>query len=129
MSTATIIPGSSPVINPSLDLFKVPPTDLSILKRRKVPIHPFTTGITPVDFQIDPQSTFIDLSQSECELELTLKKADGTNLETTANTTIFPVNNFAHSLFKQISVRLNNTLISPQTDTYSYKTETMEKPS
>ena len=29
--------------------------------------------------------------------------------------------NLAHSLFKQISVRLNNTLISLQTDTYAYK--------
>ena len=33
----------------------------------------------------------------------------------------FLVNNIAHSLFKQISVRLNKTLISPQTDTYHYK--------
>ena len=104
-----------------LDLFKVPPTDLSIVKRRKVAIHPFTTGITPVDFQIDAQSTFIDLSQSEFELELKLKKADGTHLTTADTTAIFPVNNFAHSLFKQISMRLNNTLISPQTDTYGYK--------
>ena len=117
MSTATVIQGSAPVINPMLDLFKVPPTDLSIVKRRKVAIHPFT----PVDFQIDPQSTFIDLSQSEFELELKIKKADGTNLTAADTTAIFPVNNFAHSLFKQISVRLNNTLISPQTDTYGYK--------
>ena len=33
----------------------------------------------------------------------------------------FLVNNIAHSIFKQISVRLNGTLISPQTDTYHYK--------
>ena len=30
-------------------------------------------------------------------------------------------NNLAHTLFKQINVRLNGTLISPQTDTYHYK--------
>ena len=30
------------------------------------------------------------------------------------------VNTLAHSLFKQISVRLNGTLINPQTDTYHY---------
>ena len=34
---------------------------------------------------------------------------------------LFPVNNLAHFLFKQISVWLNDTLISPQTDTYHYK--------
>ena len=95
--------------------------DLSIVKRRKVIIHPFTTGINPVDVHIDPQSHFIDLSQSEFEVELALKKHDGTNLTATANTAIFPVTNFAHSICKQISVRLNNTLISSQTDTYAYK--------
>ena len=121
MSTATIISGSKPVMTPMLDLFKVPPTDFSIASRRKVPVHPFTTGITPVDFQIDPQSEYIDLSQSEFELELKLKKADGTALTAAATSTIFLANNFAHSLFKQISVRFNNTLISPQTDTYAYK--------
>jgi len=31
------------------------------------------------------------------------------------------VNNLAHTLFKQIIVRLNGTLISPQTDTYHHK--------
>ena len=30
-------------------------------------------------------------------------------------------NNLAHTLFKQINVRLNGTLISPQTDTYHLK--------
>ena len=87
MSTASIIPGSKPVMTPMLDLFKVPPTDFSIASRRKVPIHPFTTGITPVDFQIDPQSEYIDLSQSEFELELKLKKADGTALTAAATST------------------------------------------
>ena len=33
----------------------------------------------------------------------------------------FLVNNIAHSIFKQISVRLNGTLISPQTDASHYK--------
>ena len=121
MSNASILPGSKPVMSPSLDLFKVPPTDFSVASRRKVPVAPFTTGITPVDFQIDPQSEFIDLSQSEFELELRLKKTDGTDLTAAAASQIFLVNNLAHSLFKQISVRMNNTLISNQTDTYAYK--------
>lgn len=34
---------------------------------------------------------------------------------------MFLVNNIIHSLFKQISVGLNRTLSSPQTDTYHYK--------
>ena len=50
--------------NPALNLFQVPPTDNSILSYRMVLIQPFTTGIKPVDFQIDPQEDYIDLSRS-----------------------------------------------------------------
>ena len=73
-----------------------------------------------MDFQIDPQEDYIDLNRSYFEVELQMKNAaDNANL--VAADTIFPVNNLAHSLFKQINVRLNGTLISPQTDTYHYK--------
>ena len=34
---------------------------------------------------------------------------------------IRPANNLVHTLFKQINVRLNGTLIGPQTDTYHLK--------
>ena len=110
---------SQPASNPSLNLFYVPPTDVSILSYRMVPIQPFTTGINPVDFQIDPQEDYIDLSRSYFQIDWTLKKTDAANAVAAENT--FLINNIAHSLFKQISVRLNGTLISPQTDTYHYK--------
>ena len=84
------------------------------------PINPFTTGINPIDFQIDPQEDYIDLSRRYFEIEWKLMKADGTTEEDKADKA-FLVNNIAHSIFKQISVRLNGTLISPQTDTYHYK--------
>ena len=113
------LPGSAGVKNPMLNLFWVPPTDLSILSSRMVHIHPFTTGINPIDFQIDPQEDYVDLSCSYFELEWNLKKSDGNN--TAAADESYLVNNIPHSIFKQISVRLNGTLISPQTDTYHYK--------
>ena len=111
---------SAGVKNPALNLFKVPPTDLSMMSYRMVPIHPFTTGINPIDFQIDPQEDYVDLSRSYFEIELRLQKAAGAGNVVAAENT-FLVNNIAHSLFKQISIRLNNTLISPQTFTYHYK--------
>ena len=113
------LPGSAWVKNPMLNLFRVPPTDLSIMSYRMVPINPFTTGITPIDFQIDPQEDFIDLSRSYFEIEWKLQKGAGGDAVGTDKS--FLVNNIAHSIFKQISVRLNGTLISPQTDTYHYK--------
>ena len=119
MTDIVPLPGSAGVKNPMLNLFRVPPTDLSIWSYRMVPINPFTTGINPVDFQIDPQEDYIDLSRSYFELEWKIQKAAGGDAVNTDNS--FLVNNIAHSLFKQISVRLNGTLISPQTDTYHYK--------
>ena len=119
MTAVVPVPGSVGVKNPMLDLFRVPPTDISYVSYRMVPISPFTTGINPVDFQIDPQEDFIDLSRSYFEIQWNVKKGDGNN--TTNATKTYFVNNLAHSLFKQISVRLNGTLISPQTDTYAYK--------
>ena len=56
--------------------------------------------------------------------ELQLSSTDNNNLARTADDTdtmIAPVNNFSHSIFKQINMRLNRTLISEQTDTYHYK--------
>ena len=120
MTDIVPLPGSAGVKNPMLNLFRVPPTDLSIMSYRMVPIHHFTTGINPIDFQIDPQDDFIDLSRSYFELECQLKKADGAT-DAAATEHSYLVNNIAHSIFKQISVRLNGTLISPQTDTYHYK--------
>ena len=37
------------------------------------------------------------------------------------NEKLWPVNNLAHSIIKQIDLHLNGTLISPQSDTYHYK--------
>ena len=112
-------PGSKSVMNPQLSLFNVPPTDLSMSSYRIVPIQTYTTGINPVEFQVDPQEDYVDLSRSFFEIELALKLANGDNV--VEATRLWPTNNLAHTLFKQISVRLNGTLISPQTDTYHYK--------
>ena len=119
MTDIVPLPGSMGVKNPMLDLFRVPPTDISIWSYHMVPINPFTTGINPIDFQIDPQEDYIDLSRSYFEIEWKLQKAAGGDAVGTDKS--FLVNNIAHSIFKQISVRLNGTLISPQTDTYHYK--------
>ena len=103
-------------------MFEVPDTDLSMSARRWVKINPFNTGINPVSFQIDPQDDFLDLSESEFEVEIVLKKdTAGTIANLVTADVMGIINNFAHSLFKQINVRLNSTLISPQTDTYHYK--------
>ena len=48
-----------------------------------------------------------------------MKKNDGTDIATADK--LWVTNNLSHTLFKQISMRLKGTPISPQTDTYHYK--------
>jgi len=96
---------SAGVRNPRLNMFRTPPTDVSMSSRRSVRINPFNTGINPVTFQVDPQEDFIDLNESFFEVELAIKTGGGGNL---AQATLVGLgNNLAHTLFKQINVRLN----------------------
>ena len=109
---------SAAVRNPRLDLFKMPPTDLSMASSREVRLNPVTTGTNPISFELKPIADFIDLDRCYVEVELTLKLTNTNNV--VQATRIQLANNLAHTLFKQISVRLNGTLLSPQTNTYHY---------
>ena len=112
-------PRSEGTVNPALRIFKVPPTDISINAYRMVTIQPTTTGINPMEFIIPGLDDFVDLGRSYFTMELSLKKEDAGNLD--AAEKLWPVNNLAHSIIKQIDMQLNGTLISPQSDTYHYK--------
>ena len=109
---------SAAVRNPRLDMFQLPPTDLSMAAVREVRINPQTTSIHPIVIQVEPSTDFINLDRSYVEVELQLKTTGAANI--VEATRIQLANNLAHTLFKQISVRLNGTLMSPQTDTYHY---------
>ena len=107
------------VINPALHVFKVPPTDMSIQGYRMVTIQPTTTGINPMEFIIQHLDDFVDLSRGYFTMDLRLKKSTNANL--VADEILWPVNNLAHSIIKQIYLYLSGTVNSPQSDTYHYK--------
>ena len=48
-------------------------------------------------------------------------KADGTNLSGDEQANIAPVNNFMHSLFKQVDAYLNGKQVTPAMGTYAYR--------
>jgi len=110
---------SKGTVNPALRIFKVPPTDISINAYRMVTIQPTTTGINPMEFIVPGLDDFVHLGCSSFTMELSLKKSNNANL--VANEKLWPVNNSAHSIIKQIDLQLNGTLISPQSDTYHCK--------
>ena len=84
-----------------------------------VTVQPTTTGINPMEFIIPGLDDFVDLGRSYFTMELRLQKSTNANL--VADEKLWPVNNLAHSIIKQIDLHLNGTLISPQSDTYHYK--------
>ena len=102
---------SAGVQNPYLEMFKVPPTDLSMSSRRFVRINPFNVGINPVTFQVDPQD-FIDLKESYFEVELTVKKDNNTNL--LAADVIGLANNLVHTLFNRNPHQSPDRHVSPE---------------
>jgi len=83
-----------------------------------VTIQPTTTGINPMEFIEPGLDDFVDLGRSYFTMELRLKKADNGNLDNAEK--LWPVNNLAHSIIKQIDLQLNGMLLSPQSDTYPY---------
>ena len=85
---------SAGVRNPRLDMFKVPPTDLSMSSQHFMKINPFNTSINPMNFQVD-------LTESYFEVEFVAKKNDASNL--LAGDVIGLANNLAHTIFKQIA--------------------------
>ena len=107
------------VQTPSLNLFDIPSTDYSQVEARYLPINPFTTGIHSIDFQINPQEYFIHMSKSYFEAQLQMKVNNSGNIVDASQVAV--LKKLIHSLFKHINVRLNGTLICPQTDSYNHK--------
>ena len=106
--------------NSALELFQIPPADTSILSARWKPYYPesrIQRG-SPIEFNIETTPDYIDLSKCYMKFKLKIPKANGTDI---ADKKVIPVNNFLHTTIKQMSIKLNNTLVTQQNDTYAYK--------
>lgn len=76
--------------------------------------------VLPAEFHISPSADFYtDLNNTELYLKARVTRADGTPLDDTDQVT--PVNNFGHTLFQEMSVFLNDTLINTSSPLYPYK--------
>ena len=113
-----------------LDLFSVAPTQTAIEEGIWDTIQP-PTGFDKnpvIEFKIPGNSAnYIDLSQTEIYVKcrITNSKDRSTTptstMITSNNKPIFPINNFLHSLFENINVRFNNTLVEQSNNMYPYR--------
>ncbi|XP_056002366.1 uncharacterized protein F54H12.2-like [Ostrea edulis] len=109
----------------SLELFKVPPTNVTLEDSKWMEYYPISSTLNsdtaPIEFEIKGQGDeYLDLSQTYLQMVCKFTKVNGTNL-TGGHSTSTPVNNILHSLFSEIDVSLNGKVITPGTDTYPYK--------
>jgi hypothetical protein len=96
-----------------LDIFSLPATQTSDESGAYVEYLPVSTLIegSPIEFDIASSGDdYIDLAKSYLYVKARLNRADVSNLE--AADAVGPVNNLLHSLFSQVDVSLNGTLIT-----------------
>ena len=104
-----------------LDLFSVPPTQVSLEKGLWVD-HPPVSSVSdagPIRFVCSGTEDYKDLTKTILVVRAKVTKGDGTNLDADEKTGI--VNNFLHSLFKQVDVFLKEKQVTQATGTYAYR--------
>ncbi len=106
------------------DLFTIPPTQTSLEKARWIDYHPLSSVENddgPITFLAAGTEDYVDLSKTILFVEGKVIKPDGTDLSGNEQSSIAPVNNFLHSLFKQVDVYLNGKQVTPAMGTYAYR--------
>ena len=108
-----------------VDLFRVPPTQQSLERGRWIDYAPISSVQNPdsaITFLIAGTDEYIDLSKTILTVTGNIMKKDGTTkLDGGAQSNVAPVNNFLHSLFRQVDVYLNGKQVTPAMGTYAYR--------
>ena len=105
-----------------LDIFTVPPTQTSIEDGAWVETHPVATLTDrgPIEFDIPGDgSQYFDLANIFLYLKASIRRGDGTVLQDGDRPG--PCNNWLHTLFQEVEVKLGDTVISTPTHTYPYR--------
>jgi len=105
-----------------LDLFGVPPTQTSMEHGSWVEYHPLTTVSdgSPIEFDVSGTGDdYVDFGNTMLDVKAKVTRANGTYFP--ADPLVGPVNLFLHSLFSQVDISLNGTLITSSTNAYPYR--------
>ena len=117
----TVHPNSQECPKSELDLFAVPPTQTSLEKGHWIDHQPVSSVADggPITFLCPGTEDYVDLSKTLLTVKAKVINADGTNLGAGAKVGV--VNNFLHSLFKQVDVFLKEKQVTQATGTYAYR--------
>ena len=117
-------PFSSRCEKSEIDLFHVPPTQQSLERGRWIDYAPLSStenSDNPITFLVAGTDEYLDLSKTILTVTGKIVKPDGSKLSGGSQTDVAPVNNFLHSLFKQVDVYLNGKQVTPAMGTYAYR--------
>ena len=101
-------------VKSELDLFAVPPTQTSIEEVRWVEHQPLTSLDSggPIEFILPGTGdAYLDLANTYLLVRAKVVRGVGTDLAD--DTPVGHVHNWLHSLFSQVDVYLNDTLLTP----------------
>lgn len=119
---AFVHPQSCECVKSELDLFSVPPTQTSIEGGSYVEYNPISSlnDATPIEFVVNGSGQeYIDLANTQLYVKAQILQNNNNNIA--ANAAVGPVNNFLHSLFSEVDIKVNDTLLSSTNNTYSYR--------
>ena len=119
---ALIHPQSCKSVDTGLNLFSIPLTQTSVEDGQFVEFHPLSSlsPSAPIEFAISGKVTeYLDSINTYLHVRAKVTKADRSDLDAGAD--VAPINYSFHSLFSQVDVSLNDTLISPSENTYTSK--------
>ena len=104
-----------------LDLFSVPPTQVSLEKGLWIDHQPVSSVSDggPITFLSPGTEDYVDLAKTILVVRAKVTKANGNNLD--QNEKVGIVNSFLHSLFKQVDVFLKEKQVTQATGTYAYR--------
>ena len=93
------------------DLFATPPTHTSVLKGEDESHLPVSGGSEErdIEFRVLGGKVYTDLANSFLELEVKVVKLDGTDLPGVDNVEVWVGDNFAHSLFEKVTLRIGES--------------------
>jgi hypothetical protein len=119
---AFVHPQSCECTKSELDLFIVPPTQTSIEAGSFIEYNPIATISqgTPIEFSITGAGQdYIDLSSTQLYVRAQIIRANNEPIDNGDH--VGPVNLFLHSLFSEVDITLNDTLVTASNNTYAYR--------
>ena len=114
------VAGSKPVVLEGMDFKSIPDTLDAIERVQYVEYRPLNqvSAQSPIDIVIPGSGDYIDLSRSMLHVKFKIVRSDGTAMTDTDYVSM--VNLSLESMFNQVEVYLNSTLVSPSVNLFPY---------